>query len=564
MTSKIFRSILTASAAVLAAALIVITGFLSDYFTDIQVKQLRDELSIAAKGAEQSGINYLEMFSESEHFRITWVAQDGKVLFDSRADESGMENHLDREEIREAIESGTGSSSRYSRTFTEKTLYEAELLSDGTVLRISVSRASGMALMLGMIYPIIIIGIVAIIASAILAKQMSKRITKPLNELDLDNPLENDAYEEIAPLLGRIHRQHKSIELKAEELKRKKEEFSFVTESMHEGLVLLDRYRQILSINPAAMKIFGANKRCIGEDFLVVDRKQDMTEAIDKALRTGHSEFRAVRNDREYQFDISRIDNDGETAGAVMLAHDITEQANAERIRREFSANVSHELKTPLQSIMGSAELLENGLVKAEDTQRFLGHIRKEAERLVTLVDDIIRLSQLDEGGEMPYETVSLRQVTGEVFSALKSAAAEKNIELSVQGESAEVSGVKRLIYEILYNLCDNGIKYSNDGGKVMVSIRETEEEAEIEVADRGIGIPAEHRSRIFERFYRVDKSHSRKSGGTGLGLSIVKNAVKYLGGRVELESEEGNGTKVTVTLPKLSQKQNAAKAVQL
>ncbi|MDD6270281.1 MAG: two-component sensor histidine kinase, partial [Oscillospiraceae bacterium] len=284
MTGKIFRSILTASAVVLTAALIVITGFLSDYFTNIQEKQLRDELSIAAKGTEQSGADYLEMFSESENFRITWTDSEGKVLFDSKADETEMENHLDREEIREAMENGSGSSSRYSKTFMEKTLYEAVLLSDGTVLRISVSRASGMALMLGMIYPIIIVGIAAIIISAILAKQMSKRITNPLNELDLDNPLENDTYEELAPLLGRIHRQHQSIEFKASQLKQKQEEFSCVIKNMHEGLVLLDRYRQVLSINPAAMKIFNADKRCLGEDFLLVDRKQEMTEAIDRAF----------------------------------------------------------------------------------------------------------------------------------------------------------------------------------------------------------------------------------------------------------------------------------------
>lgn len=551
MTGKIFRSILTAAAVVLTAALIVITGFLSDYFTNIQEKQLRDELSIAAKGAEQSGSDYLEMFTESEHFRITWTDSEGKVLFDSKADETEMENHLDREEIREAMENGSGSSSRYSKTFMEKTLYEAVLLSDGTVLRMSVSRASGMALMLGMIYPIIIVGIAAIIISAILAKQMSKRITKPLNELDLDNPLENDTYEELAPLLGRIHRQHQSIELKAAQLKQKKEEFSCVIKNMHEGFVLLDRYRQVLSINPAAMKIFNADKRCLGEDFLLVDRKQEMTEAIDKAIRKGHSAFRSARDDREYQFDISRIESEDETAGAVILVHDITESANAERLRREFSANVSHELKTPLQSIMGSAELLENGLVKEEDKSRFLGHIRQEAERLLMLIEDIMRLSQLDEGGDMPFETLSLRMITGEVFSVLRDAAAEKNIELSVEGDAGEITGVKRLVFEILYNLCDNGIKYGNNGGRVVVSIKDKENESVIKVEDNGIGIANEHKDRVFERFYRVDKSHSKKSGGTGLGLSIVKNSVKYLGGRIEIHSKEGTGTEVTVALPK-------------
>lgn len=550
MTSKIFRSILAASISVLAASLIVITGFLYDHFTGIQVSQLRDELSLAAQGTEEAGISYLEGLG-SENFRLTWVQKDGSVIYDSKADESAMENHSDREEIKEALAEGRGSSSRYSKTFTEKTLYESVLLSDGTVLRISLSRSSGMALMLGMIYPIIIVGIIAVILSAVLARKMSKRITEPLNNLDLNYPLENDAYEEIAPLLSRIHRQHQSIELKAAELKRKKDEFAYVTNNMLEGLVLLDADKKILSINPAARKLFGADKDCIGEDFLTVDRKPDMSSAIEKAMTSGHSELRALRNEREYQFEISRIENEGTAAGAVLFAHDITEQADAERMRREFSANVSHELKTPLQSIMGSAELLENGLVKPEDTPRFIGHIRKEAERLVALVEDIIRLSQLDEGGEMPVEQVSLKTVTSEVFALLKKSADEKNINLSAEGDYGNITGVKRLIFEIIYNLCDNAVKYNTENGSVNVTISENDTEAELTITDTGTGISEEHTQRVFERFYRVDKSHSKKSGGTGLGLSIVKNAVKYHGGRISLQSTPGKGTSVTVILPK-------------
>lgn len=550
MTSKIFRSILTASVTVLAATLIIITGFLYDYFTQIQREQLKDELYIASVGTENAGIEYLEDIS-LKNYRLTLIDKDGKVLFDSVKDVSEMENHLNREEIKEAFEKGKGSSSRYSSTLTEKTLYEAILLSDGTVLRISVSRASGMTLMLGMVYPIIIIAIIAIVLSAVLANKMSKRITEPLNKLDLDNPLENDTYEEITPLLKRISRQNSKIERKVAELKRKKDEFAYVTDNMREGLVLMDKDKHILSINPAAMTLFGADENCIGNEFITIDRKHDMIYAIDKALSDGHCEIKAIHNEREYQFEISRIENENDVVGTVLLAFDITEQANAERMRREFSANVSHELKTPLQSITGSAELMENGLVKPEDMPRFIGHIHKEAKRLVTLVDDIIRLSQLDEGGDMPKEEVSLYAVAKDVFETLKNSAKEKNISLDISGDNGNIFGVKHLLYEIIYNLCDNAINYNTDGGKVDVTISENDKGVTLSVSDTGIGIPSEHQQRIFERFYRVDKSHSKKSGGTGLGLSIVKHAVLFHNGRISVESAENKGTTITVTFPK-------------
>lgn len=549
MTSKIFRSILATSAVVLAATLLIITGILYDYFTALQVNQLKDELSIAAVGTEQSGEEYLGLLG-SDSYRITWVGADGTVLFDSKADEADMDNHLDREEIAEALKTGRGSSSRHSATLTEQTLYEAVLLSDGTVLRISVDRASGLTLLLGMIQPMIFVVLAAVLLSAFLAHRMTNRIIEPLNRLDLDNPTENDTYEELSPLLNRIHKQNKKIERKAAELQRKKDEFQLIIENMHEGLVLLDKGRCILTINSAALGIFGADKGCIGNDFLTIDRRQDMSAAIERALAEGHGEIRTKRSEREFQFDISRIETDGETAGAVILAFDITEQADAERLRREFSANVSHELKTPLQSITGSAELIENGLVKPEDMPRFVGHIRQEATRLVTLVEDIIRLSQLDEGGELPKEQVSLSDVTGEVFGVLRDSAQARGISLEAAG-SGSLFGVKHLIFEIVYNLCDNAIKYNVDGGSVAVDISETDSEVKLTVTDTGIGIPPEHHQRIFERFYRVDKSHSKKSGGTGLGLSIVKHAVMYHGGRVSLESTAGKGTAITAVFPK-------------
>ena len=550
MTSKIFRSIFATSIVVLLATLVIITSFLYDYFTNIQINQIKDELSIASVGIEQSGEAYLEKL-KSDNFRLTWVDSDGTVLFDSQADKAAMDNHLDREEITEAFETGKGSSSRRSATLTEKTLYEAVLLSDGTVLRISVKRASGFILLLGMMHPVIIVIIIAVIISAVLANKMSKRIIEPLNKLDLDNPTENDAYEEIAPLLSRIHKQNMKIERKAAELNRRKYEFELITKNMREGLVLLDKNRNILTVNSAAMTIFNTDENCVGKEFLTINRRHEITSAIEKTLTDGHSEIRAMLGEKEYQFDISRIETDGETVGAVVLAFDITEQADAERLRREFTANVSHELKTPLQTITGSAELIENGLVKQEDMPRFVGHIREEATRLVMLVEDIIRLSQLDEQSEMQKENVSLYDIAKEVYGVLHDSADKKDIELLVSGDSGNVLGVNHLLFEVIYNLCDNSIKYTPDGGKVEVDILETEKEVTVKVSDNGIGIAPEHHARIFERFYRVDKSHSKKSGGTGLGLSIVKHSVQYHGGKISFQSEENKGTAVTVVLPK-------------
>mgnify|MGYP002561260737 CR=1 FL=1 len=355
----------------------------------------------------------------------------------------------------------------------------------------------------------------------------------------------------LAPLLGRINRQHLQIDEQMDELQRQQTEFSQITSSMREGLVLLDEKEHVLSINPAAEKLFGTDESCVGQDFLTIDRSHDMSLAIERAMDEGHSEARVERGGRIWQFDVSRIGASGAAVGAVLLAFDITERETAEQTRREFTANVSHELKTPLQGIIGSAELLENGMVKQEDVPRFVGHIRKEAQRLVTLIGDIIRLSQLDEGDEMPRETVDLLTLSQEAADDLKTAAAEKHIAIAVEGGSETIGGVRRLLYEVIYNLCDNAIKYNVEGGSMKVSVGERDGKAFVSVADTGIGIAPEHQSRIFERFYRVDKSHSKASGGTGLGLSIVKHAVQYHHGTVELHSEEGKGTTICILLPK-------------
>ena len=548
MTSKIFNSILTAVIAVLLASLVIIIGVLYPYFGGVQESQLKDELSLAAEATQQLGENYLNNL-DSDRYRLTWVNADGTVIFDSHADTSAMENHADREEIQEALTNGTGSSTRQSSTLVEQTIYEATRLNDGSVLRISVSRATALVLVLGLLQPIAIVLVIAVVLSAWLAHRMAKRVVEPLNQLDLDKPLENEAYEELTPLLRRINAQHKEIKTQMQTLKRKQDEFAQITGNMKEALVLLDNTGRIISINPAARTLFGAGASCIGEDFLTIDRKQNVRLALEEANKQGHADFRAKKNGREYQFDLSRIDSDDKNCGMVILAFDITEQVNAEKHRQEFTANVSHELKTPLQSIIGSAELMENGIVKEEDVPRFIGHIRKEASRLVFLIDDIIRLSELDEGAEMPREDVSLKALSEEVCETLADAAKLKDVSLEVTGEEGVVNGVRRLLYEVVYNLCDNAIKYNNSGGHVKVSVAEQHGVVQISVSDTGIGIAPEHQDKVFERFYRVDKSHSKQSGGTGLGLSIVKHAVQYHHGKITVESELNKGTIISVLL---------------
>lgn len=554
MTKKIFRSILLAAVSVLLASLVIIMGCLYDYYRNVQEKQLRDELRLASYGVEADGLDYLEQlaspyrFPSTADFRLTWIAADGEVLFDTHVPAAEMENHAGRAEVKEALAEGESGGVRYSETLTERTLYYAQRLTDGTILRISISQLTVFALAMGMLQPILLTAILAVILSALLARRMAKRIVAPLNRLDLDKPLENDAYEELSPLLGRIHQQHRQIEAQLRELRRKTEEFEQITENMSEGLVLLDRKGVILSINPAARAIFHASSACVGQDFLVVDRDHEINLAIQTALEGGHSEVRAMRNDREVQFDISRITADGAAAGTVLLAFDVTEQAVAERSRREFTANVSHELKTPLQSIMGSAELLENGLVKQEDVPQFVGVIRTEAARLVTLVEDIIHLSQLDEGTAPEKEQVNLLELADSAVSALRERAEERHIGLSVSGENLMVDGVRNFLYEMFYNLIDNAIKYNIDGGKVEVTVLTGDTAATVSVKDTGIGIPPEYQARVFERFFRVDKSRSKASGGTGLGLSIVKHIAQYHHAEIRLQSGIGrSGTNIEV-----------------
>lgn len=553
MTKKIFRSFMLSAVAVLLAGVVIVMTCLYSYFASVQESQLQDQLQLAAAAVETEGTDYLNKLNKlkADRYRLTWIAADGSVLCDTKRDAESLENHGDRLEVREALRTGSGSSTRYSSTLLEKTSYYAQRMPDGSVLRISVSRATVGMLVLGMLPAILLAAAAALVLSGLLAGRLSRRITAPLNALDLEHPLENDTYEELSPLLCRINVQRQQIDRQLTDLRRRSDEFRQITSHMQEGLVLLNESGAVLSINAAACRVFGTGESCLGQDFLTVDRGRDVSDALASAMDAGHSEVRVQRLGRIYQFDISRIQSGPDTLGAVLLAFDITQQETAEQSRREFTANVSHELKTPLQGIIGSAELIENGLVKQEDLPRFVGHIRREAQRLVALIGDIIRLSQLDEGDPLPWEHVDVSALCRDIAADLRDKSEKSGTAITVEGPEIPVEGVRRLLYETVYNLCDNAIQYNVPGGSVRVTVTDRGDSAAISVADTGIGIAPEHQSRVFERFYRVDKSHSKASGGTGLGLSIVKHAVAYHHGTLDLESQPGKGTTITVTIPK-------------
>ena len=546
LTGRIFRSIMAAVTGVLLACTLIILGCLYEYVGHIQTDRLKAELDMAAAGVESAGLSYLEGVDPDSN-RLTWIAADGSVLYDAEADRNSMENHADREEVKEALASGYGSGERYSKTLLEKTVYCAKRLSDGSVLRISVSRATMAVLAFGMFRPICILLVVAFALSFFLARRLARRIVEPLNDLDPDHPLEDQAYDEISPLLRRISHQKQQIDLQLRELQQRKDEFDQITSCMNEGLVVLDKRGNVLSINPAAARLFHAGGSVIGRDILSVERGAEIRDTIPTALETGHGETTLERDGRVFRIDMSRIESDGETVGLVLLTFDVTDRVNAERSRREFTANVSHVLKTPLTAILGSSDLIQNAMVQAEDMPRFIGHIHDEAARLLALIEDILRLSRLDEGSELPRETVDLGEVAGQTVEQLAAQAAAAEVTMEVKAEDCILESVPRLLQEIIFNLTENAIKYNRPNGRVTVSVTA---DGVLTVQDNGIGIPPEHRSRVFERFYRVDKSHSKAVGGTGLGLSIVKHAVADLGGHIDLQSEVGRGTTVTVRFP--------------
>ena len=552
MTKKIFKSIMFVCALVLAVGLAAVMGILYSNFDGQMRKELSKEAAYLSYGVEQQGVDYLKNIKDKSA-RITYIDQDGTVLFDNEADVSEMKNHSDRTEFQKAEKYGAGESSRYSDTLSEKTIYYALRLKDGTVLRVSGTQDSVLALVENLIFPLCGLLCLMLILSGIMASAISKRIVKPINELDLESPKENQIYEELSPLLSKIHRQNREIQNQLELAKQQQAEFSLITENMQEGLIVIDKYTMILSANSSAWNLFRVDKVSQGESVYCLDREEEFRHAIEQVLSGEHTELVLKLNGSDIQLIANPVIRDKKTEGAVVLLVNVTEKLERESLRREFSANVSHELKTPLTSISGFAEIMQGGLVKNEDIPKFAGRIYKESQRLLQLVEDVIQISQLDEEKtSYVWEPVDVYQVCKNAFESLKEKAKRLNVHLYICGERMKMEAVRTLLEEAIYNVCDNAIKYNRNDGSVSVFLTQTAQEIQIVVKDTGVGIPKEDQDRVFERFYRVDKSHSKEIGGTGLGLSIVKHAVGALKGSVILRSEEGNGTEICMKFPKV------------
>lgn len=554
MKNKIFRALVALAAMAVLVASGLITFLVSqDYFNETK-KELAQEARYISMGLESGGNDFLNKIAaeNGSNVRITLIDKDGIVLFDNQAEAKTLENHAMRQEVMEAVAVGAGEAERFSDTLDKTTYYYAVRLEDGKILRLARTIDSIYKSVLQML-PIMggIVIVVAFLAS-IVARRVTFNLIKPLDQVNLDEPLDNETYDELAPFLTRIAKQKRQLSKNLKKLRGKQEELTIITNNMNEGLVLLNGQQNVLFINESAAKIFGFSaKEVVGRNILTVDRAQEVQDLLQKVSQAGKGEGLYEKDRHFYQLSGSSVNG----SGSVILIYDVTEKMTAEKLRREFSANVSHELKTPLQSILGYAEIMKNGLVKDEDKQRFLERIHAEAGNMIELIQNIMELSRLDENKTLDeFEDVDLLKLAQSVTLRLKHKAQTKGVTLNVNGSSACVCGVQSILSEVLYNLVDNSIKYNKDNGKVDVKVQDGSEEVTVSVSDTGIGIGAADRERVFERFYRADKSHSKEIGGTGLGLSIVKHGVLFHKGRVELESEPGVGTTITFVLPKKRQ----------
>ena len=546
MNKKIFRGTLLTAVLVLAAGVALIFGVLHGFFENQIKAELAKEAEYVSYALKNEGTAFLENFN-AEDERITLIAADGTVLADTAAEAADMENHSDREEIRQAFEKGAGESVRYSDTLTEKTVYYAMLLDDGNVLRVSTTQYTVPAVLLGLSQPVAVIIIFAFLLSLFLSARTAKSIVKPINALDLDSTENNDAYEELAPLLKKIAVQKRTIGSQLKEAGRRQEEFRLITENMWEGFLVIDSGANLLTYNSAALKLLEIAEP-VGGSVLTLNRTKSFREAVERVLESGHSESEITLNGRMYSLIANAVLNEEKIIGAVIVILDVTESAKREQLRREFTSNVSHELKTPLTSISGFAEILKSGGASEETVADFSSSIYDEAQRLIALVSDIIKISQMDEGYvQFEKEKVDLFALAEEIAERLKSSADRKNVRISVLGEAAEIFGVRKILDEMIYNLLDNAVKYNKENGLADIIVMSAGNTVTLTVRDTGIGIPKSCRDRVFERFYRVDKSRSKAVGGTGLGLSIVKHGAAYHGAEIVLESDEGKGTSVSV-----------------
>lgn len=550
MVKKIFRSTFFATLGVLLVTLFMVVGLLYGYFTQVQKEQLQTETALAAQGVSLEGQDYFNELKMS-NVRITWVDNQGKVLYDNESDAQIMDNHANREEIKEALKDGYGESVRYSKTLTTQSLYSAQRLDNGTVIRLSVTRHSILVLLFRMFQPLFLILVLAFLLSLWLSHSIAKSIVLPLNRLDLDHPLENDAYEEISPLLRRIARHQKEVTEREVLLEQRQSEFDTIISKIKEGMILLDNNCRIISINQAAQDILQTDQTCLGKDMLQILRNLSLNNWLEKGLQGRKQEGILQLDDAHYKVMVRPIQSEDKVTGLAILFFDVTDQLQAEQLRREFTANVSHELKTPLHLISGYSEMLASDVVAQKDVPQFAEKIHSESQRMIQLVEDIIKLSHLDESEELAMEPVNLYQISEEVLDSLSAKANERHINLHLLGEPAYITGNHALIHSLIYNLCDNAIIYNRDKGDVTVNVTSNKDNIVLTVQDTGVGIAKDEQERIFERFYRVDKSRSKNLGGTGLGLSIVKHAVNQHHADIKVESQLGLGTKMTVTFYK-------------
>ena len=547
MTGKILRiSYLVAISALLASALLFFGVMYRDY-EDGAFARLRAEAAAISQGLGAVGSDYFDSFAPDD--RVTWIAANGTVLYDSAAPAQLLESHAGREEIDQALQTGEAQTSRYSQTLLQRTFYYAKLLEGGTVLRVSCTQNSLPAMILMLLTPFLWVATLVLILCGVLSYRLARQITKPLNAINPDNPAPLPSYPELTPLFDKLREQNRTIGKQMNELQLRQREFTAITENMREGFLLVDCKMHVLSSNHSALEVLGRRELKPGCLLYDAECSQEIFDAVDTALSGSHAELLLTIDETSWQVLANPVVASGQVAGAVVLFMDVTEREQRERLRREFSANVSHELKTPLTSISGFAELMKEGLVPPEKIPEFSGDIYKESLRLIGLVNDIIQLSRLDENStQFQRAPVDLYDLCAQSIERLSTVAARQSVTLPLTGEHAEIMGVEQLLKEMIYNLLDNAIKYNVPGGSVTASVRKSAGRTILSVADTGIGIPYAHQPRVFERFYRVDKSHSKEVGGTGLGLSIVRHAAQYHGARLELKSQPGKGTTITVT----------------
>ncbi|HHS2829340.1 TPA: ATP-binding protein [Streptococcus agalactiae] len=550
MTKKIFRTTLSASLGIVLVTILMIMGFLYNYFNRIQREQLRTQTALASQGISFEGKDYFENLKTS-NVRITWVDNKGQVLYDTQSDAKHMKNHANRQEIKEAIKSGYGESTRWSATLTEKSIYAAQRLNNGTIVRLSVAQQTIFYLLLGMMSPLAIIILLAIILSVLIARYIAKKVSEPLNNIDLDHPLSNDSYEEITPLLRRLDSHQSKIQHQKLLLQKRQKEIDTIISKIKEGMILLDDQARIVSINAEALKLFQINDDWHGRFMMEVSRDLTLKDLIDQGLKGKKKEANIDIENNHYRVLVRPTTDNNRVTGLVVLLFDVTDQLQMEQLQREFTANVSHELKTPLHVISGYSELLPNQMVPNEEVPQFAAKIHKESERLVKLVEDIINLSHLDEQEKLPQETVNLYDLTQKVLEGLQAKADKKHIQINFNGEEAILRGNPVLLNSLVYNLCDNALTYNHEKGQVNVTLKNSPDTITLEVSDTGLGIAEKDKKRIFERFYRVDKSRSKIVGGTGLGLSIVKSALDFHNGSIKVDSHLGQGTTMTVLLHK-------------